>query len=194
MGRFKTQAVVEPMGVWPGFDRCKLNQRTPACPAFADLPYKLRFTQLAAAPLAHDPDRLEPCGPAGQPCRHSGPGRLQAPPGTIWREACCRCEQHPGPAVRGGCVRQGLGDRHHLHQDPRGLAVSFCRHRPPLAACGRLVRAAPHDDRPGAAGVTCGRLATQTQGQGDDPFRPGIAVSPAASGRNSLASTISKPA
>ena len=45
-----------------------------------------------------------------------------------------------------------------------------------LAACGRLVRAAPHDNRHGLAGLAGCSLATQTQDHGDDPLRPGIAV------------------
>jgi transposase InsO family protein len=67
-------------------------------------------------------------------------------------------------------------ERHHLHQDPGGLAVSVCRYRPLLTACGRLVCATPHDDRPGAAGLACGGLASQTQDEGADPFRSGVAV------------------
>ncbi len=68
------------------------------------------------------------------------------------------------------------------------------RHRSVLAARRRLVRAAPHDDRPGPAGLARGRLAAQTQGQGDDPFRPGIAVHQPRVAAVPRASTIWMPA
>ena len=57
------------------------------------------------------------------------PGRYGGKPAVVAEN---RLEQ-----VQHDRSRSGLGDRHHLHQDPRGLAVSVCRPRPVLAPCRR---------------------------------------------------------
>ena len=48
-------------------------------------------------------------------------------------------ENVAGPAVRAGGGRTGLGGRHHVHPDARGLAVPGRRRGPVLAADRRLV-------------------------------------------------------
>ncbi len=80
-----------------------------------------------------------------------------------------RATSPPSRPTRDGCIflsssTSSRGPRH----GPRTSGGSMAR--------GRMVRRAPSDDRPGAAGLACGRLAAQTQDQGDGRFRPGIAV------------------
>ncbi len=106
----------------------------------------------------------------GIPGRDRCAGWLQASSGTLRRQASRRSREQVGATVRGFQPRSGLGDRHHLHQNPRRLAVSVRRHRPVLATCRWLVGTIADDHRPGATGASDGRLAAQADGPGHCPF------------------------
>ena len=82
-------------------------------------------------------------------------------PGRLRRQARGRGREQAGTEVRDIRARSDLGHRHHLHQDPRGLAVPVCRHRSVLAPRRWLVRPVPHDDGPGAPSSSDGCLATK---------------------------------
>ncbi|SDE62049.1 hypothetical protein SAMN04488239_12521 [Ruegeria marina] len=118
----------------------------------------------------------EPSGPLGIHGQDRCIDQVQAPSGPVWRQASHRGREQVGAAVPSFCPRSGLGSRNHLHQDPRELAVSVCRHRPVLAPRGRLVCAIPNDHGPRPASFANGRLATKTRWTGHGAFRSGFTV------------------
>lgn len=95
---------------------------------------------------------------------------LQAPSRTLRRQASHRGREQAGTEVRGIGTRSSLGDRYHLHQDPRGLAVSVCRYRLVFPSRRRLVRPVKDDHRPRFASFIDGCLAAKANRQRNGAF------------------------
>ena len=91
-------------------------------------------------------------------------------------------------------AQRGLGGGHHLHPDPRGLAVPGRRRGPVLAARRRLVDGRAHGEPPGRGRPGAGGAAAPARTRGCWRTRTEAASTPANTTNSSWPSTASRAA